>query len=310
MYKVRVHFAPAHELVTSLDAFLYTANKGMDFGADWAAAVREQLGADVADSLRWATPVDPFSLTGLVWQCPGAPGPEEFLAWLSSLSLGQLYERLVPYIPPQKAEFLRDLGAWQSHVVQMLRVWHQGYFATVGDEVLGALRAEADRRQAQVGQVDPVTLVETATTGLVVENPALAEVLLIPQAHFRPLNRVSMCNHLLVCTYPVETAPATPGVPGDDLMRIVRALADENRLRILYYLADSQPRSFTDVMKYLGLAKNTVHYHLSALRTAGLVRFHVTDGSDSFLYTVRRAALDEIGPRLHRFLNEKTERYA
>ncbi len=305
MYQVLVSFAPAHELVLSLDAFLYTANKGMDMGPEWVSEVSARMGADKAASLRWATAIDPFALSLLVWQCPGTPGPEEFLQWLSALTPGQLYERMSPYVPPQKADLLRDLGQWQGHVVQVLRTWHEGYFRAVEPRLLAALAADAERRRGEAATADPVALVEEATTGLRVESESLDQVLLVPQTHLRPLVRFAKCNRLLICLYPLDAAPTVPGRPAPDLMRTVRALADENRLRIMHFLADSQPRSFTDVMKNVGLAKNTIHYHLSALRTAGLVRFHLSSECDTFLYTARRSALDEIGPRLQRFLDER-----
>ena len=302
MYQVLVDFSPANELVMSLDAFLYTANKGMEMGAEWVASVRPSVG----DSLGWATPADPFALSILAWQCPGRPGPAEFIDWLAGLTPGELYERMAPYVPPAKTEILRDLGAWQSHVVGLLRTWNERYFATGVSEVdLGLLMLDATRRAGQVGSMEGVALIEAATTGYVVESTEVDQVLLIPQMHFRPLIRSAKCNRLLVVHYPVETAVVPPGEPGADLMRLVRALADENRLRILHFLADSQPRSFTDVMKHLGMAKNTTHYHLSVLRTVGLVRFHVTGECETLLYTARRAALDEIGPRLHRFLDRR-----
>ncbi|MDF2627647.1 MAG: ArsR family transcriptional regulator [Symbiobacteriaceae bacterium] len=310
MYQVLVHFASANELVMSLDAFLYTPNKGMEMGADWVAQVRGRLGRE----LSWTTPSDPYALSILAWQWTGgggaaapAPdaGPADYIDWLAGLSPGELYERMAPYVPPQKTEILRDLGAWQSHVLGLLRTWHDGYFAGVGPGALGRLATDAQHRRAQAGSMAAVDLVETATTGFVVESDQIDQLLLIPQMHFRPLIRYAKCNRLLVVHYPVETAEAQPGAPGPDLMRLVRALADETRLRIMHFLTDSRPRSFTDVMKHLGMAKNTTHYHLSTLRTAGLVRFHVTGECETLHYTVRRAALDEIGPWLHRFLDKR-----
>lgn len=308
MYQVLVHFSPANELVMSLDAFLYTANKAMEMGAEWVASVRGRLGADTAGSLRWATPADPFALSILAWQWAegGAGAPGAFIDWLAARSPGELYERMAPYVPPAKTEILRDLGAWQGQVVGLLRTWNSGYFEPgVAALDLERLAADAAFRSGQVGRVEGIALIEEATTGFVVESAEVDQVLLIPQMHFRPLSRSAKCNRLLVVHYPVETAVAPPGEPGADLMRLLRALADENRMRIMHFLADSQPRSFTDVMKHLGMAKNTTHYHLTALRAVGLVRFHVTGECETFYYTARRSSLDEIGPRLHRFLDQR-----
>lgn len=167
------------------------------------------------------------------------------------------------------------------------------------------LAAEADYRRESVAGVAPVAAIDAATTGLVVESEMLDEVLLVPQYHYRPLNRHAKWGPVLVCLYPVASPSSGPGQPTTDLMRLTRALGDENRLRILHYLAGDPPRSFTEVQRFIGLAKNTVHHHLTTLRAAGLVRIHLTGECGSDRYTARRATLGEIGPRLQGFLDQR-----
>ncbi len=56
-----------------------------------------------------------------------------------------------------------------------------------------------------------------------------------------------------------------------NLAEALRALSDSNRLTILGLLAQ-EPMYTTDLVSALGLSQPTVHYHLTQLRAAGLIR--------------------------------------
>ncbi len=55
-----------------------------------------------------------------------------------------------------------------------------------------------------------------------------------------------------------------------DLVHLLRALADENRLRVLFALEDGELCA-CEVAQLLGLAPSTVSQHMGILRRAGLV---------------------------------------
>jgi len=300
-YRVEVDASPAYELVMSLDAFLYASNKTMVMGQEWVDQIRSGLGAE-QECIHFKTPHDPFILYALIWQAPGERDPEPFMEWLAGLSPGQLYELAAPYMPADAIETLRDLGAHRDHLVSVLWRWHEAYFRHVAPAQLRELAAEAAFRRQRVECLPPMEAVEEATSGLVVEPGLVKRVVLVPQHHFRPLNRFGCCGDTMLVGYPVE--PGTdPGTPDKDLLRLARALSDESRLRILHFLADGPPRTFTDVLKFSGLAKNTVNHHLSILRASGLVRIHYTGAKGSERYTARRSAINEMGARLERFLD-------
>jgi len=81
------------------------------------------------------------------------------------------------------------------------------------------------------------------------------------------------------------------------------ALSDESRLRILRFLA-SGSRDFTEIVRFSGLAKSTVHHHLVILRAAGLVRVLVRHSGDSAeTYELRPYAIDTLGEQLRAFLH-------
>jgi DNA-binding transcriptional ArsR family regulator len=56
-----------------------------------------------------------------------------------------------------------------------------------------------------------------------------------------------------------------------ELLDFFRALADENRLKIVGFLAQ-KPSSVTDLAQALGLSVSTTSNHLSSLAYAGLVK--------------------------------------
>lgn len=79
------------------------------------------------------------------------------------------------------------------------------------------------------------------------------------------------------------------------MIRALKALADESRLRILGLLASGE-RSVDELALLLGLRSPTVSHHLSRLREAGLVRMR-TEGN-VHLHTLERARLHALGEQL------------
>lgn len=301
-YRVSVDFAPAHELVLSLDAFFYTPSKNLDLGAAWVQKVRAQF--DMADD--WENKLDPGLLTFLVQHCPGERTAESFLQWLANLTPGRLYELIAPNVPPAASDLLRDLGARQSYYLRVLTAWNEAYFRHLDPAILEQLKAEAAWRAERVRNQAPEEAVDEAATGIVMESDLIDEVLLVPQCHYRPLIRSAKSGSVLICGYPVE-APRAPGVPSPQLLRVTRALGDESRMRILRFLAGGPARTFTDVLHFSGLSKNTVHYHLLALRSAGLVRVHLTGECTIDRYSARRATVEGLSARLLEYLDEQPE---
>lgn len=304
-YRVDVDFTPAHELVLSLDAFLNGQVKLIELGAGWVNEVRTRLGPQGLDTVRLSSSVEAPLLALLISQAPDRLDAEAFLAWYAGLTPGRLYELLAPYVPAEDTELLRDLDELRDRHLRALTVWNETYFRHVDPRIMEGLSRDAAERTRRIRAMTPVEAVDEATSGLVVESKVLERVHLIPQHHFRPLNRYAKCGPVLVCSYSVEPPAGGPGEPGPDLLRVAKALSDESRLRILHFLAGGPPRSFTEVQKQIGLAKNTVHHHLATLRSSGLVRIHLTGECGSERYTARRATLGELGSRLQRFLDER-----
>jgi DNA-binding transcriptional ArsR family regulator len=305
MYRVEVDSAPAYELGMSLMAFLSREDQRiLELGPGWVKHVREQLHPDLLAELAgswdqhcvFQVPIDL-----LVWRCPADRDAAGFLRWFGALSAGALYEQLAPYVRPEDTATLQNLGALQERYMRALTAWHEQYFRGIDPAILSGLDAEAVARRQQLETMAPTDVVETATCGVRLEpRPGLDTVLLVPQYHFRPWNSKSLWRGLRIMMYPADVLPPVPGEPPVGILRQARALSDESRLRILHFVATG-PRSFTEIVQHTGLAKSTVHHHTVVLRAAGLVRIH-DSGDASTTYSLRHGAIDELGSRLHAFV--------
>ena len=93
-------------------------------------------------------------------------------------------------------------------------------------------------------------------------------------------------------------------VPGelvpDDLPRILKALGDPTRLRILHYLSD-EPQTPSSLARKLRLRAPTVVHHLHVLRLSRLVRLTMEEGGKR-RYAARPEAIDQVSADLKRFI--------
>jgi DNA-binding transcriptional ArsR family regulator len=306
-YRVEVDWAPAYELLISLKAYVSRPEqKILELGVGWARGVRRQLEPELAADLASTDAlVDVHVPDLLVRQCPGTRDVAGYLHWLGALPVGELYERLAPYVLEGRAPLPRDLGAVRDRYVRLLEAWDEQYFRLVDPAILSGLAADAAAKQALVGTMAPEALVETATYG-VHYMPQLGPelVVLVPQHHYRPWNVFQDYQGLRVIQYPADALPAVPGEPPPGLLRLTRALSDESRLRIVRFLATG-PRSFTDVVQFMGLAKSTVHHHMVVLRAAGLVRVHDSGEKATTSYSLRPGAVDQLRDMLHAYLPQE-----
>lgn len=299
-YRVEVDYAPAYELLVSLLAFTDRPHhKTFELGKDWAGALKRRLTPKLNmlfDSLgdrHQAVP--PLAV---VWRCPGNRTVDGFLNWLDSLPPAQYAEWLAER-PESDGAPIDDPGGLKDRQVEILRAWHEQYFKGSEARMAGGLAAEATERRARVATMGALESVEEATGGIYLTDPAIDRVVLVPQFHYRPWNVHGHYGSTMIYLYPADIQPAGPGEVPPALMRLTRALSDENRLRILQFIA-SGPRSFTEVARFARLAKSTVHHHLVALRASGLVRVHMTGDAD--YYSLRPGALEELGRRLGDYL--------
>jgi DNA-binding transcriptional ArsR family regulator len=141
---------------------------------------------------------------------------------------------------------------------------------------------------------------EAATEGMrLYPSDLLKQVILTPQYHARPLVTSAIYDEFVFTSYSCDVLPPEEGRPAAGLLRLTRALSDETRLFILRLLTGRQ-LNFTEIVKVVGLSKSTIHYHLIALRAAGLVIVHSNGKSTS--YSLRLEALNGLPGRIGEYL--------
>jgi len=306
LYEVAVDWAPAYELTVSLEAFRADrVRKTLDCGRDWVAAVRRQLPPDVPAKLRAAEGVPGSLPPFLVLQCPEPRDAEGLLGWLTSLSVGDLFELAAAHVPEGARGLDPKLGALRDRMARDLDLWNRHYFRHIDKAILQGLEAEAAARKAELAAAgrdpDPEAFVEGVTSGMVFEpHPGLQRIYLVPQHHFRPINLYDRYRTSVVDLYPADAVAPASGRPPHGLVRLTRALGDEGRLRMLRALAEKE-RTFTDMVRLTGLAKSTVYHHLVILRSAGLLRVRVACGG-SDRYSFRPGSLNDLQTGLKGFL--------
>jgi DNA-binding transcriptional ArsR family regulator len=312
-------------LLTSLSTYLnHPAQKLLDLGPGWRREVGRRLPPDLEQNLSvlWtgkaAKQADPQTVAEaralrsllhlLVWSSPADLSAPDFISWASCVPVERLLELVAEAFGagvqvPANVAFLRD------QAVDLLSGWHEAYFDSVDAAILAGLSEDAAAKAAMVDRMPPEELVEKASCGVVVEaTPGINSVVLIPQYHSRPWNLLSDLGDHLFLNYPAEAWPARPDEPSTRLTRLTRALGDENRLRLLAFLA-GDTRTFGAIAGHLGLAKSTIHHHMVVLRAAGLVRVFTKYGQ--YLgdrYALRREALIELSDELKHFVGTEGSR--
>jgi len=188
-------------------------------------------------------------------------------------------------------ELLLPLGAAETkrRLVAVLRLFASEVFAPAADEVVAALAADAEAKQALAAHLGPDELISAAARGFVYERePEAARVVLAPHIAARPW--LLLCQHRdarIIC-YPVEETPEAERDVGERALTLGRALGDEARVAIVRRLAAGEA-SLTELTELTGLAKSTAHHHLGQLRAAGLVV--VSGNARAYRYALRDDAV-------------------
>ncbi len=106
---------------------------------------------------------------------------------------------------------------------------------------------------------------------------------------------------LAVLARPADSTVVPGEVVPDALLRILKALADPTRLRILHYLSQ-EPLLPAQLARRLRLRAPTVTHHLGILRLAGLVQLTVGRDGEKGRYVARGEAIGAAHEALQSFL--------
>jgi DNA-binding transcriptional ArsR family regulator len=101
--------------------------------------------------------------------------------------------------------------------------------------------------------------------------------------------------------YPVadESLTADSNTPPTRLVHLLKALADERRLRVVKRLATGS-YTLQEIADEFGVAKTTMQHHLTTLRQAGIVRMKLSD----YRYSLRSEVLDNLGELLGEYVKK------
>jgi DNA-binding transcriptional ArsR family regulator len=178
---------------------------------------------------------------------------------------GRAADALAGLLPLTAAETKR-------RVVAALRSFFDEVLAPVEPAVGQRLERDAEAKRALQSSLSPAELISAAAGGYRYEpEPGLGRVVLVP--HLAAAPWLLLCQHedARVICYAAEAEPADPEQALiDGALLVARALADEQRIRIVRLLAASDATA-AELARHLGLTKSTTHHHLTQLREARLV---------------------------------------
>lgn len=301
-YQVVFEFSPLYELVNSLELFLNKKSlKNVELGSDWIDNIQSKL--DTAN-FDLGNPKDLPDFTYLylfIWQSPEKENIDLFLQWLKSLQPGSLYEKLFSYI----SETLpADLSEIRDQYVEIIDKWNRLYFSNLDSNIMDCLRQSVINLDQLIDTRDPVLFVEKISGGLKIEAyEGLRQVIMTPTYHTNPLITIRKLKNVAHILYPVDLPETDPTGPSKKLVRITKALADENRLKIVKLLREG-PKTFTEILQHFTISKSTVHHHVMLLRTAGLISSYHTDQCCSEMFIYRPFGIHELVTHFDEYLQQ------
>lgn len=291
MTHIRVDYSPVHELVTSLFTYADNKNQMHDLGNKWRKEIQKNLPASFTDKLEELDLCEIVAHLHLVIvDSPKKDNIERFLAWFADLGEGQLYEILAPYL---EGGFPMGLKTFRDQSLEIMTEWHRAY--TILPEIHDLLGRSAARMEQRSRELSCIDLIDEATNGIVLDlEDEYSAILLIPTYHIKPLNRIDeVGNQQLIISYAVDDEQQDEDTPTNQLLRMTKGLADEKRLVLLHILADG-PVTFTELQQKTGLSKSNLHYHLSLLKTAGLLRMHFKMPNERYKYSARPESFTQL----------------
>jgi DNA-binding transcriptional ArsR family regulator len=196
--------------------------------------------------------------------------------------------------------FTQDPVETKKLVLDILERWYERVFRDLEPEIMPIIERDAEAKRALSQTVSLERLVEVATNGFeLVPEPGLRKVVLIPSYVDRPWNVPTEYQDAKIFIYPVadESIAEDTNTPPVRLVRLMKALADERRLRILKKLTTGS-YTLQEIADDFGVAKTTLHHHLAILRSAGLVLVQ----SDERLYSLRQNGMPDVNKILDSYL--------
>ncbi|RFU62845.1 ArsR/SmtB family transcription factor [Peribacillus glennii] len=298
-YSVKVEYSPAYELVMSFYAFVYFKKlKPLSLGKDWYEETKASLPKKTASELedeRWGVL---HRMVLLISQSPGKATVPEFLKWLEHVPDGEVFERLSPWVESIPS----NIGEIKKKVLFFLNEWHEFYFQHFSKDIVGDLEKKAQIIASLAETTEPIDLIEQVTNGIRVEpTESLKQVYLLPQYHCSPHVIHDYFHGMATYLFSYTAAQQDKTINLDNISSLAHALSDINRLKILQLLAVKK-RDLTEIHGHLGIAKSTVHHHLTILSRAGIIRRHYMGNTTISFYSLRPFFIASLTNELNRLV--------
>ncbi len=208
------------------------------------------------------------------------------------------------------------LSAWAAqetfgeNLLVALRIYNEVFFAEEEKRIMPVLEQVLHKAQTLAVGMPWPQLLESLSRGVRFSADLQAEkIVLVPSYWTTPLvvfQQVTTDTWLLLFGGRPDDVSLVPGemVP-DTLLRVLKALGDPTRLRILRYLTH-EPMTPSALAKKLRLRAPTVVHHLNVLRLAGLVYLNldIARNKNERLYMARLEMVQQSFSLLSTFLSD------
>jgi biotin operon repressor len=168
-----------------------------------------------------------------------------------------------------------DLKELRNHFIEITNGWYREFLQKQESEICSILERDQKQKENWFKNQSPQGIVLHATGVDYKPEAGITRVLLIPQYIYRPWTIQANLEETKVFYYPVSdeslNETSDPYEPPAQLVKRLKAIGDEKRLRIMKLLSEKE-RTLKELTALLGMGKTTVHHHLSLLRTAGMVK--------------------------------------
>lgn len=199
-----------------------------------------------------------------------------------------------------RCTFDRDPAWIKDELIAVLEAWEASVWRPEETMIVPILERDAEAKRELSRELPLERFTEVATNGVeYIPRPGVRQVVMVPSFVNRPWVTSAEYRDVDIIAYPVadDSVSAETDAPPLRLVRLSKALGDERRLRILRALG-TRDMTLMELAEQFGVPKTTMHHHMIALRSAGLV----TVRGVTKQYRLRHDALPDVGELLHGYV--------
>jgi DNA-binding transcriptional ArsR family regulator/ribosomal protein L20 len=308
MSEIVIKFHPIYEMLNSIQVYHQARQyKKSDFGETWIKSVNKQISPKLKEKLQDSRVMGEIEMLSLFLSIKDLSDQSKDLSDQSIETLIQWIEKLT------KQEVFEALHPWISHdvilpenfneVADILSKWNEQYFRHLNPNIIQYLHEDAEAKQKfYTANANSENVIEQVTNGFLVTGfHQVLKTLLIPRYHGGPIVGYKLLPRLHKYFYPIDIVEEFDShEPPSSLVRLTQSLSDKNRLKIIKFIHE-EPKSFTDIVNHIGLAKSTVHHHIVTLRSSGLVQIIFSPNKNE-RFTLRDQAISILTEQLEDYL--------